>query len=224
MTLDNNNSSRDRILKALRANRPPFEDAPPRPSSYVPVTKVDNADLVGRFRAELERLTGKVHEPATDQEAISVVLDILGDDSAVVAWDKLPLPGLTDALTAKNIRIVVPHARGDQRVSELTNAEPVRVGITGADAGFAATGTLALVTEEGQGRIPSLLPPVHVALLQRARLFPRLEDWFSIEGRDALARSNSIALVTGPSRTGDIEMKLILGVHGPGVIHVVILP
>ncbi len=103
------------------------------------------------------------------------------------------------------------------------NAEPIRVGITGADAAFATTGTLALVTDEAQGRITSLVPPVHIALLRRERLFPRLEDWITVEGRAAVARSSSVAFVTGPSRTGDIEMQTILGVHGPGVVHIILL-
>jgi L-lactate dehydrogenase complex protein LldG len=148
----------------------------------------------------------------------------VGEDKAVMGWESLPLPGLKDVLAAHGIQIVIPHARGDQRRAELQKAEPIRVGITGADAAFATTGTLALITNDQQGRLPSLLPPVHVALLRRERLFPRIEDWLASEGRAAMSASASIALITGPSRTGDIEMQTILGVHGPGVVHVIILP
>jgi L-lactate dehydrogenase complex protein LldG len=63
---------------------------------------------------------------------------------------------------------------------------------------------------------------VHIALLKRSRLYPRLEDWLYVEGRQALAESRSVAFVTGPSRTADIEMTPILGVHGPGKVHVVV--
>src|SRR5262245_1141112 len=206
-----NQSSRDRILERLRSNRKPFEDAPPRPAKYLPVTKLDDSDLVERFRAEVDRLKGKLHTPADDESAIDLVLDLIGGDPAVIAWERLPLPGLTDALAKRNVKITIPRARGEQRREELLKAEPIRVGITGADAAFATTGTLALVTDEVQGRIPSLLPPVHVALLRRERLFPRLEDWIAAEGRAAVARSSSVAFVTGPSRTGDIEMQTILG-------------
>lgn len=219
-----NMSSRDRILQKLRASRPPFEDAPPRPMQYLPVTRLDDPDLVARFKAELERLTGQFHQAADHAQAVEMVLSIIGEDNAVMAWESLPLPGLVEALAQRNIKVTIPRARGEQRTAELVASEPIRVGITGADAAFATTGTLALVTRQKQGRIPSLLPPVHVALLERKRLFPRLEDWIGVEGRAALAVSNSIAFVTGPSRTGDIEMQTILGVHGPGVVHVVLLP
>ncbi len=218
-------SSRDRILQRLRASKPPFEDAPPRPAQYLPVTRLDeDADLVARFRAEVERLSGQVHLPPTALDAMNTVLGIVGEDKAVMGWESLPLPGLKDVLAAHGIQIVIPHARGDQRRAELQKAEPIRVGITGADAAFATTGTLALITNDQQGRLPSLLPPVHVALLRRERLFPRIEDWLASEGRAAMSASASIALITGPSRTGDIEMQTILGVHGPGVVHVIILP
>jgi L-lactate dehydrogenase complex protein LldG len=218
-------SSRDRILQRLRASKPPFEDAPPRPAQYLPVTRLDeDADLVARFKAEVERLTGHVHLPPTALDAMNTILDIVGEDRTVMGWENLPLPGLNDDLAARGIQIVIPRARGDQRLAELQKAEPIRVGITGADAAFATTGTLALITNEQQGRLPSLLPPVHVALLRRDRLFPRLEDWLASEGRAVMSRSASIVLVTGPSRTGDIEMQTILGVHGPGVIHVIVLP
>jgi hypothetical protein len=85
-------SSRDRILGALRANRKPFEDAPPRPAQYLPVTRLDDPDVVARFRAELERLKGELHTPADDQAAIDLVLELIGNDAAVVAWERLPLP------------------------------------------------------------------------------------------------------------------------------------
>ncbi len=219
----NNQSSRERILERLRANRKPFEDAPPRPAHYLPVTRLDDPDLVARFRAEVERLKGALHTPASDQAAIDLVLELVGGDPAVIAWERLPLPGLTDALAKRNVKVIIPRARGERRRDELMNAEPIRVGITGADAAFATTGTLALVTDEAQGRITSLVPPVHIALLRRERLFPRLEDWITVEGRAAVARSSSVAFVTGPSRTGDIEMQTILGVHGPGVVHIILL-
>lgn len=219
-----NHGARDRILKRLRASQP-FEDAPPRPNAYLPITGLPDGDLLTRFTAELERLSGKVHAVSDAQEAIAAVLSILddlGNVSQVIAWEDLPILHLVEPLRERNISVSIPHARGTERRQQLVEAEPVRVGITGVDAAFATTGTLALVTNEGQGRLPSLLPPVHIALLRRDRLYARLEDWLSVEGRAAMFASNSIAFITGPSRTSDIEMQTILGVHGPGVLHVVV--
>ncbi|MBX3065380.1 MAG: lactate utilization protein [Anaerolineae bacterium] len=218
------NSSRDRILATLRASHPPFPDAPARPANedFIPVTKIGSDDLIARFKTMLEGLTGKVHICADEAEAIRTIRDLIGTDRRIMAWDRLPLPELVDQLRADGIDIVEPHARGDQRLQTLHDVEPIRVGVTGADAGLATTGSLVMITSEGQGRIPSLMPPVHVAILRKERLFANLEAWMNAEGKQALEGSNSITLITGPSRTGDIEMILVLGVHGPGVIHVVI--
>ncbi len=210
-------SSRERILQSLRASRRPFEDAPARPVPYLPVTAVPDTDLITRFKTEVERLTGQCHVPTDPQHAIDTVLAIVGADSEILTWGNLPLPGLTEALENRHIRQIVPHA------SDLAGAASVRVGITGVDAAFATTGTLVLATTGQQGRLPSLLPTVHIALLPRERLYARLEDWIAANARAHLAESNSIVLITGPSRTGDIEMSIILGVHGPKVVHVVIV-
>src|SRR5262245_57418779 len=166
-------STRDQILAKLRAGTAPFEDAPSRPKAYAAVTRLDGNDpqaLLARFTAELERLTAKIHDSTDSKAAIQTVLEIIGPDKAIIAWDDLPLPGLAEALNSANITRIVPHARQDNRAAALREAEPIRVGITGADAAFATTGTLALLSGDKQGRIASLLPPVHIALLRRDRL------------------------------------------------------
>src|SRR5258708_33183768 len=202
-------SRRDKILKALRANRRPFEDVSARPEAYLPVTRIaDNVsqdDLIERFAAEARQRDTEVHIVPDTEAAIQTVLDIIGDDQTVLAWQDLPLPGFVEALAARAIIRTIRHARAETRITALEAAESVRVGISGADAGFATTGTLALVTNDAQGRIPSLLPPIHIALLRRDRIVPRMEDWFVAQGRTALQYSRSVALVTGPSTTGDIE-------------------
>ena len=218
-------TSRDRILSTLRANRAPFANEPPRPDLYMPATAVSEGTpeaLLIRFTAELERLTGVVYVEANQEAAIARVLAVIGDDNTVLAWDDLPLSGLADALIAHGISASSPHPRHDQRTDVLQQSESIRVGITGADAGFASTGTLALVTSAAHGRTVSLLPALHIALLPRERLFATMESWIAAGGKQAIAESSSVVFITGPSRTSDIEMQTILGVHGPRAVHVVV--
>ncbi len=221
-------NSRDRILQNLRAHSAPFKEARSRPTAYIPVTSLsesERSDLAKRFKSELEALSGKVYIAASPSDAVEQVLSILddlGQVDSIMAWDELPLPGLDGALAARKLNMVTPNIRGSNRQEVMAQLDPIRVGITGADAGLATTGTLVLRSGETQGRVASLLPPVHVALLRRDCIFPRLEDWIAAEGRSALTHSGAVVFATGPSRSGDIEMKVVVGVHGPGAVHVVI--
>ncbi len=96
------------------------------------------------------------------------------------------------------------------------------MGITGVDYLVAETGSVVLASRPGQPRSLSLLPPVHVAVAGRSQVLPDLFDLF--EGRWSKEELPSgLSIITGPSKTGDIELRLVTGVHGPGAIHVVLV-
>ncbi len=98
----------------------------------------------------------------------------------------------------------------------------VKVGVTQADYALADTGTLVVFSEAGEGRTLSLLPPVHVAVLEESRILASLDELMEREPRFP-ERSSAMIFITGPSRTADIERTLTVGVHGPGELHVVVL-
>lgn len=119
-------------------------------------------------------------------------------------------------------------------VSELAPAESreaffqADVGISGVDYLVAETGSVALLARPSEPRSLSLLPPVHIAVADRAQVVPDLFDLFtrlgaSEESAEPLVMPSCVSLITGPSKTGDIELRLVTGVHGPGEIHVVII-
>jgi L-lactate dehydrogenase complex protein LldG len=90
------------------------------------------------------------------------------------------------------------------------------IGISSVDCAIAETGTLMVGSRPGQERVASLLPPMHVAIVERRQIVPDLIDAFGIlheRGLDNLP--SNIAFITGPSKTGDIELQLTTGVHGP---------
>ena len=102
------------------------------------------------------------------------------------------------------------------------------VGISGANVAVADTGSLVLVENEGNGRLVTTLPRVHIALLGVEKIVPTLEDATSI--LQLLPRSGTgqrltsyVSYITGPSRTADIELTLATGVHGPEEVHIVLL-
>jgi len=92
------------------------------------------------------------------------------------------------------------------------------VGVTTAQLGIAETGTLALRSNAERHRLTSLVPEVHVALLRRDTIVPTLDEALAADAD--LPRCTSF--ITGPSRTGDIEMELVVGVHGPMALHIVV--
>lgn len=102
------------------------------------------------------------------------------------------------------------------------------IGITGGNALIAETGTLMLVTNEGNADLATTLPAVHIAVVGIEKLVPTIDDAIAIV--KLLARSGTgqkitsyTQFITGPSRSADIELKSQIGVHGPKELHFVLL-
>jgi L-lactate dehydrogenase complex protein LldG len=96
------------------------------------------------------------------------------------------------------------------------------VGITSVDYALAETGSFAMLSSRQEARMVSLLPPVHVAVFPRSRILANLDQLLRILPKPA-EQTSSMVLITGPSRTADIEQILIRGVHGPGEVYAVIV-
>lgn len=155
--------------------------------------------LITQFTEELTALGGRVHRVAAADlsQALSGFLKSDGADRVLV-----------DDFAARCVK----------DIPALHEADPsVRWGVTGALCGIAETGSLALVSGGGQTLTASLLPEVHVAVLKASQIVPTLAEALTrLEVREAAAGM----IVSGPSRTADIEMTLTIGVHGPGEVHV----
>ncbi len=96
------------------------------------------------------------------------------------------------------------------------------VGITSADYALAETGTLVMLSSPEEPRLISLLPPVHIAVFPQSRMLANLDELLEVLPNPA-EQTSSMVLITGPSRTADIEQILVRGVHGPGEIYAVIV-
>ena len=102
------------------------------------------------------------------------------------------------------------------------------MGITGANVAIADTGTIGIVTNEGNADLVSTLPPIHVAVLGVEKIVPTIDD--AVAMLKLLPRSGTaqkitsyVSFITGPSRTSDIELVPVVGVHGPKEMHIVLL-
>ncbi len=175
-------------------------------ADLAPPDERSSGSRLERFREELALLGGKV-ELCPRRELADHVLSLLRERGVerLLAWEAECLPdGLMPMLQASGIEIVhSPDAKA-------------QAGLTGALAGLANSGTLVLAGGKGQPLSASLLPEIHLAILESACLYDNLESFLKEKTAcQALCDAPAAVLISGPSRTADIEMTLTIGVHGP---------
>ena len=101
------------------------------------------------------------------------------------------------------------------------------VGLTGTDYALAETGSLVILPRRGLSRLVSLVPPVHIALVRPEEVLETLHDLFLLRRleykRSGGEMGSYLNFITGPSRTADIEMTIVQGVHGPRAVHLILV-
>lgn len=151
-----------------------------------------------------------------------------GEGKSVIAWqhpliDRL---NLADALAADHIPVHFPEASpaGD-RASEATRARTIEsfIGVTAADWCLAETATLAIRCAPGRPRATSLVPSIHVAVISLEQILADLCELYAVLQQDPIGPGNCMTLITGPSKTADIELNMVHGAHGPRELHLLVL-
>lgn len=211
-------SARDRILGAVTANlgaRGAVGTPPPVPPRVLEGPATASARLE-RFAERLAAAHGELAVLPVGEDPFDVVGErlrragakrvVLGAGSiSARLWDRLAKRGF-------DLRAA------DAPTRDLLDAD---AGVTDAQWGVAETGTIVLDDRVARARRASLLPPLHVAVLDQRRLLGTLDDLFA-EPTVRSAPPHALTLVTGPSRTADIELQLVVGVHGPRELLVVL--
>jgi L-lactate utilization protein LutC len=223
-------TSRDAFLQRVRqavADGNRAGGSPPLPERGSVGYQGAGPDPVSRFRDELSAAGGSLFVVADADAAAVKVLELVSARAArrvlVGRGAVLDSLGLSDRLRALGLDVTVTDAlpAGGER-DAFFGAD---LGISGVDYLIAETGTVAILTRPAEPRSLSLLPPVHVAVAARSQLLPDLFDLFAVMQREAASGGmpSCLTLITGPSKTGDIELRLVTGVHGPGEVHVVLI-
>ncbi len=200
--------ARDQLLHRVRTalgrsvGQPP--EPPPPVDLRIPAMTLE--ERIESFCHRLELLAGKTARVSTLRAAAEYVEQVIGGRDAVASQ----APFL-DECGIRGLAGVGP--------ADRDACSTVAVGITSADYALANTGTLVMISE---ARLASLLPPVHVAVIRAEQILTSLDELLKVVPEPARVTS-SMVLITGPSRTADIEQILVRGVHGPGEIHVVIV-
>lgn len=196
-------TSREAILRDIQTGlgRPkPSEVIPPQVRLRIP--EVSTAKRIARMLDRVTALAGHAVHARCAQEAAAYVEGITQGEPAVMSQSPF--------LKETGIKATA---------GEVTTA---KFGITSADYALTDTGTLVMIASPADARLISLLPPVHIAVMPVDRLLSGLDELYTLIPKPAY-QTSSVVFITGPSRTADIEQRLVRGVHGPGEIHLVLV-
>ncbi|MGH8869464.1 MAG: LUD domain-containing protein, partial [Actinomycetes bacterium] len=172
-------------------------------TTHRPAQREDVGTLARRFAEALDAVGGRTHPVRDEESARAEVARICAERPALADRDPV-LESVVAGLT---------------RVEDPWQAQ---VGVTTATAAAAETGTIVLVFDTDHPRSTGLVPPVHVAVVPADRLLPTYQD--AVDHLGTLRPLPSgVRFTTGPSSSGDIELTLVRGMHGPVELHVVLV-
>jgi len=220
-------TSRDAFLQRVRhavaeGNRPAA--SPPLPERGAIGYQGAGVDPVACFVARLTASGGKAYVVRDPAATVQTVMQLVKTTNARrVLLGCAPLLErlrMREHLTALDLEVRVVDGLAEAAREAFFAAD---VGISGVDYLIAETGSLAIAARAEEPRSLSLLPPIHIAVAERSQLLPDLFDLFDAGRKNGQPLPSCLSLVTGPSKTGDIELRLVTGVHGPGELHVVLL-
>ena len=191
-------------------------------------------DLIKELVVSAESAGWIVYRASTSDGAAYVrrVAETLESKSVLRSdHDVLDELGLEEALEGTAIALQrITHdesgpSREVQRAKFREDMIVADIGVTGVDHAIAETGSVSIAAGSGVSRLISLLPPVHIAVVRPDQIVPSLDELFSLRRSEFLERGSLdyTNIISGPSRSGDIEQTLIKGMHGPREVHMVIL-
>lgn len=188
---------REAIARHEVGPQPPFAHAP---------------DRLAQFRGECDR-QGTTHAvlgaEADIPAEVARYLAAGGLDPRVAGWGEFAGLDWAGAGIAFDNR---PARDGD------------RTGLTGCFCAIAETGTVLLLSSPATPKLTALLPETHVCVVRASRLLDTMEDSFALVRSEVGEPPRAVFLVSGPSRTADIEQTIVIGAHGPYRVHVIVVP
>lgn len=186
------------------------------PSHWLPEVGPAFEDRLALFAKNATELKAEFHLVESSEQATGILTNLRDAEG----WKKI---GTHDgALTDPACEALgLPFCRTD-RPYEVTELESCDAGISECDALVAQTGSVLVTGRSAGGRALSVLPPHHVVLARKEQLIGDLPEAFALLKRKYAGDFPSfMSLITGPSRTGDIERILVLGAHGPKKLTII---
>jgi L-lactate utilization protein LutC len=187
-----NNSARESILGSIRTHLAASPPVDEHPVNPENPIILSNSDPVNQFKESVESVSGRCIITTDPTDALNQIITDLRAQR--IAYSDNP-PNAHDIFSFD-------------------------VGISTAQAAIAETGTLVLDSSCERHRLVSLVPPVHIAIVNASAIVGTLNDALTLLQQKEI--SPAITFITGPSRTADIELTLAIGVHGPQELYVIV--
>jgi len=249
-------ATKERFLQTLREALGRSQGAPPddlpqasalsssaaevkrRAEEALQKAKAQAGPLMDRLEEEARRSGWKVARVASSEAACGYVADLAREKGArLVACSAdatLRALPLEETLTSAGVAVeVVALDSGEAGPDKESKRSAFRrrlmeadIGVTGVDYAVAETGTCVILPRKGVSRLVSLLPPVHVAVVQAGQVLETVEEVLALRRLEFIQKGDMgsyMSLITGPSSTADIEQTLVVGVHGPKEVHMVLV-
>ncbi|MDW8063264.1 MAG: lactate utilization protein [Candidatus Caldarchaeum sp.] len=180
-------------------------------------------DLLMLFRSRFESLGGHVEPAKNVDEAASYAGEFIRKNHAASVFvSNIPPevePALIRELRVRGFRVFSKETTPDA----LSVIKEVDAGVSSAACGIAETGTLVEVAFDDVERLLSSLPKVHVSFLKRSMIYRSVYSVSEVIRRAAERKTSAVTFISGPSRSGDIEQRLVLGIHGPHAVSAVVM-
>jgi L-lactate dehydrogenase complex protein LldG len=246
----NQNAVLDEVRRAL--GRTTTVAPVPLPPFIEPSLKLDASELIARFTEEATAVRANVYlvsdilqsvadgeeNPTASgiarlkfvgqvEELVAGICRTAGANEVAISESALMAEmDLAARLATQGFSVFAPATLALEHEQVVARLATCGVGLTAADYAIAETGTIVLTSDERNALLVSLLPPVHIALVRLSQIAASLDEVISKVGKERIGRldaSRSVTLITGPSRTSDVELVLSIGVHGPKELHVIIV-
>jgi L-lactate dehydrogenase complex protein LldG len=199
-------------------------DARPEPQQITPAHAASADELRAQFIAALDGVGGHAIDAVDQSAALAKIIELMRSLNirSVATGEGITTDSASAAaqLAGAGLQLVRVGEHDGAALKERLAA--IDAGLVEADYGIASTGTLAMVGMPQRPRSLSLLPPINIVMLRAARILPDLAAVLRAVGPQRIA-AHPMVLVTGPSRTADIEKRIVIGVHGPKELYVVII-
>ena len=209
------------------------ETARANADSAITGAAANKVELTDRMAKAASTIGWKVHRVANPEDAADVVAIICEQKGATSVLrsthDVLGEINVDAAVTNTGANLRVTEHSGNNNETKVTESKTVAfsadIGITGVDYAIAETGTIVLHPRSGLSRLVSLAPPTHIAVLRPSEILDSLDELFAMERNDHMSGNlaGSMNLISGPSKTADIEGTTVTGIHGPLEVHLIIL-